>query len=158
MEQIAELGDGGAKRNKFGTTDKTCASPGCEWTVDPRRPSGLCVVCEQKKANEREKEKLKSILSVRGKASLVSCDFRSEAVLHPCPAYMKPNTACRQRPRAPPKCRGGRLLVMPLHAANMAPRSVLRIPRDDMHLCPSESHADRKPWPCSRTALCTVPY
>lgn len=68
------------KLNKFGTVDKTCATPGCDWTLDPTRSIDICVVCEQKRHAEKEKEKLRMILSMRAQGEAVSASvlrFRS---------------------------------------------------------------------------------
>ncbi|GJE90231.1 hypothetical protein PsYK624_063590 [Phanerochaete sordida] len=77
------------KPNKFGTTDQTCASPGCDWTVDPTRPSSLCVVCEQKKHSDEERARLKHILGARSKGSAKpTCAICARTVV--LPPIMRP--------------------------------------------------------------------
>lgn len=65
-----------SRLNKFGTTDKTCTTPGCDWVVEEPWLSGLCVVCEQKQHSNLEKERIQSILRKRAKdESVVSLHF-----------------------------------------------------------------------------------
>ena len=68
--------------NKFDTADKTCATPGCDWVIERPYKSDLCVVCEQKKCSEAEKEKLRSALSARAKGEAVSSCFGYTPVVH----------------------------------------------------------------------------
>lgn len=77
-----------SRLNKFGTTDKTCTTPGCDWVVEEPWLSGLCVVCEQKQHSDLEKERIQSILRKRAKdESVVSLHFSTAffplAHIHP---------------------------------------------------------------------------
>lgn len=93
--------DGGLKLNALGTTELTCASPGCGRTVDPTRTSGLCAVCEQKRHSEAEKEKLRVIPSMCGKNQVVSSAFASYlSFISALPAHAQTQESRGRRRRA----------------------------------------------------------